>query len=89
MAKRGRERFVLLPGDALREPDEIWVDWAQLRSGQVALRRHYLSRVAVPGGDSLVTVFEWTRHGWHGVTAFDADGNDLENLRRGALLCRR
>ena len=86
--KRGRGQYALLLADAIRDPDEIWADWAQVKSG-VVLRRSYLKRVQLPDGTRLLVRFEWTTKGWVGVTGFDTSEDYLAGMRRGALLYRR
>ncbi len=61
--KRGRGQFAGLIAEAIRSPDEIWVDWASVKSG-VVLRRAYLRRVTLPDGSALFVRFEWTKYGW-------------------------
>ena len=87
--KRGRARFLLLMAQALKDPDEIWVDWVVLQSGAVALRRRYLRRAGEPGGSAGFTVFEWTRAAWYGVTTFSPSDRYVEGQRNGALIYRR
>ena len=86
--KRDRERYMMLLADALKDPDEIWVDWAAVKSG-VVLRRAYIKRVVLPDGRALFLRFEWTRAGWSGVTAFDTTDAYLQKQRSGVLLYRR
>lgn len=86
--KRGRGQFAVLLADAILQPDEIWVDWAEVKSG-IVLRRAYLKRVILDGGRSLFIRFEWTKAGWVAITGFDTDDNYLENYRKGALLYRK
>jgi len=87
--KRGRARFLLLMAQALKDPDEIWIDWVVLQSGTVALRRRYLRRAGEPGGSAGFTVFEWTRAAWYGVTTFSPSDRYVEGQRNGALIYRR
>lgn len=86
--KFGRERYVRLMADAMKQPDEIWADWAAGPDGQPVLRRNYLRRVSLDGKSVFVT-FGWARRGWLGITAFDAKPAYIERQRRGALLYRR
>lgn len=86
--KRGRGQFAVLLADAILQPDEIWVDWAEVKSG-IVLRRAYLKRVILDDGRSLFIRFEWTKAGWVAITGFDTDDNYLENYRKGALLYRK
>ncbi|MCD1634480.1 hypothetical protein K7H91_11925 [Martelella mediterranea] len=86
--KRGRGAYTLLLADAIKEPDEIWVDWAAVKSG-VVLRRAYLKRVILPDGRSLLARFEWTSRGWTAVTGLDTTDAYLSQFRKGTLLYRR
>lgn len=86
--KRDRGQYARLLADAIREPDEIWVDWLKVLSGFV-LRRAYIKRMKLPDGRALLARFEWSRRGWFGVTAFDTTDSYVNKLRTGALLFRR
>lgn len=86
--KRGRGQYAALLARSIIEPDEIWVDWAQVKSG-VVLRRAYLKRVVMPDGRQLFVRFEWTSKGWVAITGFDTTEAYLQKFRRGALLYRR
>ena len=55
--------------DAIKDPDEIWVDWADTGKGPM-LRRRYLRLIDLPDHAGGIAVFEWTAAGWSGVTAF-------------------
>jgi hypothetical protein len=91
VAKMGRAPYVRVLADALKDPDEIWVDWFEPAPGRAAvLRRRYLKRLSAPGRAGGLAVFEWTEAGWSGVTNFTAGAADyLDRQRRGALLYRR
>ncbi|MDX9860895.1 MAG: PBECR2 nuclease fold domain-containing protein, partial [Rhodospirillales bacterium] len=91
VTKWGRERDSLLLADALKTPDEIWVDWFFVpQLGRHVLRRRYLKRLALPGKAGGLAVFEWTPEGWSGVTDFTPTAASyLERQRRGALLYRK
>lgn len=85
--KRGRETEVERLAETLQDPDEIWVDWYRGQDGQPVLTRSYIRRAAETNGYGL---FQWSRKGWSGVTAFGADSEAyLNNQRRGALLWQR
>nr|WP_295832826.1 PBECR2 nuclease fold domain-containing protein [uncultured Azospirillum sp.] len=89
VTKWGRERYLLLAADALRDPDEVWATWAKVE-GEPVLRRRYIKRVELPDGAGLYTVFEWSRKGWIGVTSFAPErAGYLDRQRTGALLFRR
>ncbi|PWG62849.1 PBECR2 nuclease fold domain-containing protein [Spiribacter halobius] len=93
--KRGRERYLPMLAQAIRDPDEIWVaaEWHGAAARPV-VRRRYVARFRVPGRDQPgVAVFEWGRDGWSGVTTFQSEGEqddaDVEAFRRGVRLYRR
>jgi hypothetical protein len=86
--KRGRGQYAKLIAGTIIAPDEIWADWAQVKSG-VVLRRAYLKRIALGGGRSLFVRFEWTSKGWTAITGFDTTESYMEKFRRGALLYQR
>ncbi|MCR9218937.1 MAG: PBECR2 nuclease fold domain-containing protein [Alphaproteobacteria bacterium] len=87
--KLGRARYLLALADALKAPDEIWIDWAEIR-GAPALRRRYIRRMELPDRAGLIAVFEWTTAGWTGRTIFAADAPGyLDGQRTGQLLYRR
>jgi len=81
--KRGRERYVLLLADAIREPDEIWEAWATFGARRV-LRRRYVARWQVEGSEvPALAVFETGPQGWAGVTAHKPDDvSDLDSRSR-------
>ncbi|MBN2751868.1 MAG: minor capsid protein [Rhodospirillaceae bacterium] len=87
--KFGRQRYLLHMADALKDPDEIWLDWAQTDKG-VMLRRRYLRVIDMPDHAGGIAVFEWSGAGWSGVTAFPPErAAYLERQRQGVLLFRR
>lgn len=89
LLKRDRAEYVLLLADAIKNPDEIWVNWVQMVTG-IALRRSYLKRVLLPDGRELFVRFEWSKAGWTGITAFSpAKEGYLEAERVGALVYRK
>ncbi|WP_372090303.1 PBECR2 nuclease fold domain-containing protein [Tistrella mobilis] len=86
--KNNRGRYMLALADAIRDPDEIWADWALIEGGKPVLRRTYLRRTAL-GKREMFVRFQWTGAGWHGITAFDTRESYLRRYRAGALLYRR
>jgi hypothetical protein len=101
---QGRERHLPRLGEALRDPDEVWVDWvADKRPGQPAgasrLVRNYLR--FDPLGGALAVFAYAAGFGWAGSTIFppklDKRGETkpvaleeyLNDVRTGALLYRR
>lgn len=83
-----RGRYMKLLADAIINPDEIWVDWAQVTSG-VVLRRSYLKQFLLPNKRSMFVRFEWTSKGWVAVTGFDTRESYIAKFRRGAMLYAR
>jgi len=91
VGKRGRGQSVLLLADAIKIPDEIWVDWGTIGERTV-LRRRYIAYFEVEGNDvPALAVYETGPQGWVGVTAFDVSGRrNLErNARRGIQMYGR
>jgi SPP1 gp7 family putative phage head morphogenesis protein len=93
---QGRERFLMILAAALKNPDEIWLDWVADHQGRPRLRRRYLTALALPnlGGDArgagLFAALEWTGGGWSGVTLFQPKPAEyLGGQRKGVLLYRR
>ncbi|MGB0695376.1 MAG: PBECR2 nuclease fold domain-containing protein [Rhodospirillaceae bacterium] len=101
VGKHGRHRTLPFLAEALRDPDEIWLDWFKVKKRHV-LRRRYLRRFegafqltpSAPGGAlelpviGGLSVFEWTPVGWEGRTLFSS-AMALEQQRVGALIYRR
>lgn len=92
VAKRGREKGMLLLADALKDPDEIWWQWERnTKSGRWSLVKRYLTRFDLDGKNKpALLAFSVGKDGWDGITAFtpDSQGN-LMNNRRGVLAYRR
>ncbi|MGQ3072566.1 MAG: PBECR2 nuclease fold domain-containing protein [Ferrovibrionaceae bacterium] len=89
--KRGRERFLALLADALKEPDEIWHSWfTPADGGPARLRRRYLKVVQLgPGEQPLLLVYEQGRDGWSAVSGFQTDERYIQGQRQGTLVYRR
>eukprot|EP01031_Cornospumella_fuschlensis_P001529 gene1529-1909_t len=95
MGKGVRGPHVLRLAEAVRDPDEIWVDWVtdHLRGGMRLVRRYLRYD---PEGSGYA-VFEWSDRGWSGVTAFPpaagksgaAQARYLDQYRAGEMLFRR
>jgi hypothetical protein len=94
LSRDARAIHVLRYAEAIRDPDEIWIDRAVGRDGALRIVRRYLRF----SGDSPEFVsFAWSQSGWEGATAFHPtrgenhkpDPKYLERQRRGALLWRR
>jgi hypothetical protein len=89
--KRGREVFVLLLADALREPDEVWVrlEWNESQR-RAMVRRRYVARFQVAGQDApMLAVFERGLDGWWGITTFQGQPGTEDDWRIGVRLYRR
>jgi hypothetical protein len=86
--KNRRGPWMRLLADALRDPDEVWADWA-LVNGQPVLRRRYLRRHGLPGLSNALTVLSWTAKGWLGTTSYPPGARQVEKERHGVLLYRR
>lgn len=92
--KRGRAQNLLKAFQALIDPDEIWVDFENMKTtGRQVLRRRYLR---FDEKTPAVGVFEWGQDGWSGTTLFPVDDVSsgkrekyIENQRHGQLLYRR
>jgi len=94
--QQGRYRFLAVLAEALKDPDEIWLDWTTDDKGNPILARRYLAALDLPRlsrkekGEGLFAMLEWTRVGWSGVTVFQARRPGyLEDQRRGVLIFRR
>lgn len=80
--------------EAIFDPDEIWVDWEDMRNGERRMVRRYLRWDPALAAHA---VFTWASVGWHGVTIFNPTRGKqakprrqgLERERRGALIFRR
>ncbi len=87
--KYERGPYMPLLAATIREPDEIWVDWAAVTSG-VVLKRSYIRRFIIePDKKALFVRFEWTSKGWIAITGFQSADRYVRKFRVGALLYRR
>lgn len=91
VAKRDREKSLLLLADALKDPDEIWWQWEQnKKTGRWFLAKRYLARFDMDGkGTQALLSFVVGEDGWEGATAFSPTANNLANQRRGVMAYRR
>lgn len=92
ITKRGREQFLLLLADSLKQPDEIWTRMEYFDHLQKSVvRRRYISRFMIDGEvKPMLAVFEVGDDGWLGVTTFAPDNPDyLEQLRVGVRVFKR
>ena len=96
--KSDRGRYVKLLAENVKNPDEIWFDWRRDKTGKWHLRRRYLSRFDLDGGqESCLTVSGVARTGWRQVTNFapragkgkDAQDAYLRKQRRGSMIWAR
>ncbi|NVF15987.1 PBECR2 nuclease fold domain-containing protein [Vreelandella maris] len=71
----------------LREPDEIWTALETIEGERPRLRRRYLARFALEGGEEGLFMVDWGRDGWSGQRLESA--SELEAWRRGVRLYRR
>lgn len=83
-----RDRYARVLADAVRDPDEIWVNWVTDAAGNLTLMRTYLRQVMI-GTQRLAVLFGWSPRGWLGRVGSDVRPGDIEKQRRGALLYRR
>ncbi len=93
VTKRGRERYLRLLADAIKQPDEIWarVEWL-FGAQKSVVRRRYVARFEIEGENGttpMLAVFERGEDGWFGVTTFQGETLDDENWRIGVRLYRR
>lgn len=96
---RGRSRITAarLYAETLKEPDEIWYVWEEIkdRSGKSRWRltRRYVASFSIDGeAHPIVVVVDTAPDGWKGVSAFRADKSsylDKSQVRGGALAYRR
>lgn len=92
--KRGRAPYVLLFADAIKNPDEVWQDFADAggTTNKKIMRRRYVARFSIRGQETpALAVFETGPEGWTGVTAFSPEKmSNLETqARRGVRVYRR
>ena len=70
--KNGREVYLPMLADTIKDPQEIWerVEW-HAAAGKTILRRRYLAWWDIEGEDQPgLAVFEWASLWWGGVTTF-------------------
>jgi len=100
--KNGRERYLPMLADTIKNPDEIWLAWQPVKSGGHVLRRRMIKQFNIEGSVTPgLAVFEEGADGWTGVTVFQVDeeyvkrhgyssaGDYLNAQRGGFLLYRR
>lgn len=100
LTKDGRHRHLPLLAAAIKDPDEIWWVWEELKNkpGKMVLRRRHVARWDLGDGQSPgLSVFEHGRDGWTGTTVFapkasrsiQAQNDYLNRWRVGTLAWRR
>lgn len=96
--KNGREAYLRMLAEAIKNPDEIWLHWQAVKSQPYVLRRRYIKRFSVEG--SLLpafAAFDEGKDGWMGVTIFQISNeeakrsgfetaDDYINAQRGTFL---
>ena len=92
----GREQYVLLYADTIKDPEEIWGafrEWTYKGKKRKELRRYYLARYEIIEDGKKVdafVAFSVGKSGWTGATAFNPDDPAyLDDHRKGTLLYRR
>lgn len=86
--KNGREKYLLLFAEAIKNPDEIWIA-LQPVGKRYALRRRYLMRLA-PDNRTGFAVFEWDKDSWAGnVTVYDDTSTSFGALGLGTLAYKK
>lgn len=91
ITKRLRHRHIPLLAATIKDPDEVWHIWNKGKDGSSHLVRRYISRYQIEGDDVPgLAIFESSKEGWSGTTAFQADDvKYVEGQRRGVLVHRR
>lgn len=100
LTKQMRHRYMPLLAVAIKDPDEIWWVWEEMKNnrGSYSLRRRYIARWDMGDGQkSTMSVFEHGSDGWTGTTTFparedkNAQAQDryLNDWRGGTLAWRR
>lgn len=94
-----RKTYLPLMAAAIKDPDEIWWIWEELRNkpGVWILRRRYLARWSLGDGQvPALSVFDHGKDGWTGTTIFPPKvdrtpqaQNDYLNAQRGGTLAYR
>lgn len=79
--KHGRERYLLLLADALKDPQEIRIGWTVI-DGKKYLRRRYITVYDLDGSDQpTLIIFEFAGGQWSGVTAFQTNSAYIDKQR--------
>jgi SPP1 gp7 family putative phage head morphogenesis protein len=78
--KNGRERYLMMLAETLKNPQEIWerIEWQRERRKAV-LRRRYLAWWTLEGQEAPgLAVFEWASQWWGGITLFQPGGPGID-----------
>jgi len=85
--KRGRERYLRLLADTIKDPDEIWLDWAEVDGKKMPYRKHIKIYKDQNGKIAGFSTFESVGDKWIGTTIYKPDKlRYIDDRRRGALL---
>lgn len=89
--KHDRGRTMVILAEALQRPDEIWVRIEYHHGKQVAVvRRRYIAEFEIPGENvPALAVFELGADGWSGITVFNPQDYEINDLRFGVRIYRR
>ena len=83
----GREAYFPLIPDLVRDPYEIWINFAKNElTGQVAVRKKYIKAVQVDKKHVIGLVGESVNGFWTGFNFFRGGVTGANNLRKGRLL---
>lgn len=88
---RGRERYLPMLAETIKDPDEIWVrlEWHGEKERYV-LRRRYVANWQLDDGTAGLAVYETGLDGWVGVTTHQTgDMEYLNKSRQGIRLYQR
>jgi len=96
IAKRGREAYLPMLAEVIKNPDEIWtwLEWHRNQQ-QAFVSRAYIGRWNIEGKDyTALVVLERSGNTWRGITAHASNSaNDMnakiERNRRGIRLFKR
>ena len=80
--------FVQLLAEAIKEPDEVWLGWAQI-NGAWSLRRRYIRTLETADSRWGVAVFDHGKDGWSGDVTFPSDVGTSDDDRQAYLDTRR
>ncbi len=90
ITKKGREKYLNLLAKTIKDPYEVWlVPQKNQKTGKVILRRRYIAAFSKDPDNKTVgfAAFDYSPHGWEGVTAFSPDkAAYADKLRNGILM---